>query len=110
MGACKVVGFVPGSVGYGITERGWLVAKLVWRVKLVAEFDAGETTELEVARIERDGQTGLAGLGLRLAEAKQLTAAIQAEIVPAPLNAPRTIATTPRRSARPPAGRACALC
>jgi hypothetical protein len=59
------------------------VAKLVWRVKLVAEFDAGETTELEVARIERDGQTGLAGLGLRLAEAKQLTAAIQAEIVPA---------------------------
>ena len=59
------------------------MAKLVWRVKLVAEFDAGETTELEVARIERDGQTGLAGLGLRLAEAKQLTAAIQAEIVPA---------------------------
>ena len=59
------------------------MAKLVWRVKLVAEFDAGETTALEVARIERDGQTGLAGLGLRLAEAKQLTAAIQAEIVPA---------------------------
>ena len=59
------------------------MAKQVWRVKLVAEFDAGETTELEVARIERDGQTGLADLGLRLAEAKQLTAAIQAEIVPA---------------------------
>jgi hypothetical protein len=43
------------------------MAKLVWRVKLVAEFDAGETKELEVARIERDGQPGLAGLGLRLA-------------------------------------------
>ncbi len=54
-----------------------LVAKQVWRVKLVAEFDAGETTEVEVARIERDEQAGLAGLGLRLAEAKQLTAAIE---------------------------------
>ena len=44
---------------------------------------AGETTEVEVARIERDEQAGLADLGLRLAEAKRLTAAIQAEIVPA---------------------------
>ena len=40
-------------------------------------------TETEVARIERDEQAGLADLGLRLAETKQLTAAIQAEIVPA---------------------------
>ena len=56
--------------------------KLVWRVKLVAEFEAGETTEVEVARLERDEQAGLADLGLRLAEAKQLMAAIQAGIVP----------------------------
>jgi hypothetical protein len=53
------------------------------RVKLVTELQAGETTEVEVARIERDEQTGLSDLGLRLAEAKQLTSALQAEIVPA---------------------------
>jgi len=59
------------------------VAKLVWRVKLVAELQAGVTTEVEVARFERDEQAGLAELGLRLAEAKQLTAALQAEMVSA---------------------------
>jgi len=59
------------------------VAKLVWRVKLVTELPAGVTTEVEVARLERDEQVGLAELGLRLAEAKQLTAALQAEIVSA---------------------------
>jgi hypothetical protein len=46
-------------------------------------LQAGETTEVEVARLERDEQAGLADLGLGLAEAKRLTAAIQAEIVPA---------------------------
>jgi hypothetical protein len=61
------------------------VANLVWRVKLVTELQAGETTEVEVARIERDEQVGLSGLGLRLAEAKQLTSALQAQIVPAQL-------------------------
>jgi len=40
-------------------------------------------TETEVACIERDEQAGLADLGLRLAETKQLTAALQAAIVPA---------------------------
>jgi hypothetical protein len=60
-----------------------LVSKLVWRVKLVAELEPGLTTEVEVARLERDQQAGVAELGLRLAEAKQLTAAIQAEMVPA---------------------------
>ncbi|HEY4043878.1 MAG TPA: hypothetical protein VGM32_18805 [Rhodopila sp.] len=40
-------------------------------------------TETEVARIERDEQAGLADLALQLAETKQLTAALQAEIVPA---------------------------
>ena len=59
------------------------MAKLVWRVKLVAELQPGVTTETEVARIERDEQANLAELGLRLEEAKQLTAALQAQIVPA---------------------------
>jgi hypothetical protein len=67
----------------GSRDEGELVVKLVWRVKLVAEIGAGETTEVEVARIEREEQAGLADLGLHLAEAKRLTAAIQAEIVPA---------------------------
>jgi hypothetical protein len=58
------------------------VTKLVWRVKLVTELEAGETTEIEVARIERDEQASLGDLGLRLSEAKRLTASIQAEIVP----------------------------
>ena len=60
-----------------------LVAKLVWRVKLVAELRPGVTTETEVARIERDERAALADLGLQLAETKRLTAALQAEIVPA---------------------------
>src|SRR3954471_20658470 len=59
--------------------------KLVWRVKLVAELQAGVTTETEVARIERGEEAGLADLGLRLDEAKQLTAALQAEMVSAQL-------------------------
>jgi hypothetical protein len=58
------------------------VPKLVWRVKLVAELRPGVMTETEVARIERDEQAGLADLGLRLTETKQITAALQAEIVP----------------------------
>jgi hypothetical protein len=60
-----------------------LVPMLVWRVKLVAELRPGVMIETEVARIERDEQAGLADLGLRLAETKRLTAALQAEIVPA---------------------------
>jgi len=55
----------------------------VWRVTLVAELRPGVTTETELARIERDEQAGLAELGLRLDEAKQLTAALQAQVVPA---------------------------
>jgi hypothetical protein len=56
---------------------------LVWLVKLVAELCPGAMKETEVARIERDEQVGLVDLRLRLAETKQLTAAFQAEIVPA---------------------------
>jgi hypothetical protein len=48
------------------------MAKLMWRFKLVRELQAGETTEVEVAHIERDEQAGLSDLRLRLAEAKQL--------------------------------------
>jgi hypothetical protein len=59
------------------------VAKLVWRVKLVAELEPGVVTETELARIERDAQAGLAELGLQLDEAKRLTAALQARLVPA---------------------------
>ena len=55
----------------------------MWRVKLVAELRPGVSTETEVARIERDDRVGLADLALRLAETKRLTAALQAEIVPA---------------------------
>src|SRR5215212_8373252 len=40
-------------------------------------------TEIEVACIERGEEAGLADLGLRLDEAKQLTAALQAEMVSA---------------------------
>jgi len=56
------------------------VSKLLWRVKLVAERQPGVTTETELAGIERDAQAGLADLGLSLAEAKQLTAALQAAL------------------------------
>ena len=55
--------------------------KLVWRVKVITELEPGVATEAEVARIERGEEAGLAELGLRLEEAKRLTAALQAEIV-----------------------------
>ncbi len=56
--------------------------KLVWRVKLVADFgDEAAETEVEVARIERDELTVPETLGLSLAEGKRLTAAIQTEMV-----------------------------
>ena len=54
-------------------------------MKLVAELRAGVTTETEVTRIERGEEAGLADLGLRLDDAKQLTAALQAEMVAAQL-------------------------
>ena len=57
------------------------MAKLVWRVKVVADLGSGAVSETEVARIERDDIAVPETVGLRLAEGKQLTAAIQAEIV-----------------------------
>jgi hypothetical protein len=56
--------------------------KLVWRVKLIADFgDEAAETEVEVARIERDDFAVPETLGLSLAEGKRLTAAIQIEMV-----------------------------
>jgi hypothetical protein len=57
------------------------VAKLVWRVKLIAELESGCVSETEVARIERDDFAVPDTLGLTLDEGKQLMAATQAEIV-----------------------------
>jgi hypothetical protein len=71
----------------GSRDEVGLVADLVWRVKLVAESRSGAETEVEIARIERGTQAGLADLGLRLEEAKRLTAALQAEMVPAQMAA-----------------------
>ncbi len=56
------------------------MATQVWRVKLVAEFQAGMTTEVEVGRLERDEQASVAEFGLWLAEARQIIAALQAEV------------------------------
>lgn len=58
---------------------------LVWRVKSVAELRPGVVMETEVACIECNEQAGVAELGLRLAETKQLTEALQAETVPVQL-------------------------
>src|SRR3954452_8970146 len=79
-GGWSLLEWAPGS-----REEGGLVSKLGWRVKLGGDLQAGVTTEIEVARIERDEEAGLADLGLRLDEAKQLTAALQAEMVSAQL-------------------------
>lgn len=55
--------------------------KLVWRVKLEADSGDGSVTEVELGRIEREGWAAPEMLGLSLSEAKQLSAAIQTEIV-----------------------------
>ena len=57
------------------------MAKLVWRVKLVAELEPGNVSETEVARIERDDYAVSETLGLTLDKSKRLTAATQAAIV-----------------------------
>ena len=79
------------------------MAKLKWRVKLIAERHPGVVTETELAYIERDEAVGLADLGLRLDEAKRLTAALQAEMVPAQMavlsECPRACAACGRRLA-----------
>jgi hypothetical protein len=57
------------------------MAKLVWRVKLVAELEPGVVSETEVARIERDDFAVEETLGLTLDEGKRLMATAQAGIV-----------------------------
>ena len=57
------------------------MAKLVWRVKLVAELEPGLASQSEVARIERDDFAVPETVGLTLEEGKQLMAATQARIV-----------------------------
>ena len=57
------------------------MAKLVWRVKLIAELGSGILSETEVARIERDDFAVAETVGLTLDEGKRLAAAAQAEIV-----------------------------
>ncbi len=51
--------------------------KLVWRLKLDADFGAENKTEIEVARIEREAWADPERLSLSLSEGKRLTAAIQ---------------------------------
>jgi len=55
--------------------------KLIWRVKLDADFGDGSVTEIEVGRIEREAWADLETLGLSLGEGKRLTSAIQTEMV-----------------------------
>jgi hypothetical protein len=57
------------------------MAKLVWRLKLIAELEPGVVSETEVACIERDDFAVPETLGLTLDEGKRLMAAIQVEIV-----------------------------
>ena len=57
------------------------MARLTWRVKLIAEADQGVVSETEVGRIERDDLAVPETLGLTLQEAKQMTAAMQSQMV-----------------------------
>ena len=57
------------------------MSKLIWRLKLVAELESGVVSETEMARIEREDFVVPETLRLTLDESKELTAAIQAEIV-----------------------------
>jgi len=57
------------------------MAKLVWRVKVVADLGTGAVSGTEVALIERDDLAVPETVGLRLDEGKRLMAAIQADIV-----------------------------
>lgn len=63
------------------------MAKLVWRVKLVAEPEPGIASETELARVERDDFAAAETLGLTLDGGKRLMAAAQAGIVRAQVSA-----------------------
>ena len=57
------------------------MAKLVWRMKLIAELESAIVSETEVARIEREDFAVPETLGLTLDEGKRLMASTQVEIV-----------------------------
>ena len=75
-------GLFPLRYVLGSRDEGELVPKMVWRVTLVVELEPGFATEVEFAPLGRDEQASLADRGFRLAEARQLTAVLQAEMVP----------------------------
>jgi hypothetical protein len=79
--ACKVVGC--WSVAAKLKPRCGVgeIAKLVWRVKVIADLGSGTVSETEVARDRARRLAVPETVGLRLDESQQLTAAIQAEIV-----------------------------
>ena len=52
------------------------MAKLIWRVKVVADLGSGAVSETEVARIERDDFAVPETVGLSLDESEQLTAVL----------------------------------
>src|SRR3954453_22177857 len=84
--ACKLVGgWLPVEVGFGLTERGWAGAE----AGVACEAGSGAASRRDDRNRgrahERGAEAGLADLGLRLDEAKQLTAALQAEMVSAQL-------------------------
>ena len=50
-------------VSWGLTAEGGTTARLVWRVKLIAELEPGIVSETEVARVERDERGSVQRLG-----------------------------------------------
>src|SRR3954464_13553760 len=74
-------GWLSVELGFGLTERGWAGAEAGVACEAGGGAASRRDDQTEVARIERGEEAGLADLGLRLDEAKQLTAALQAEMV-----------------------------
>ncbi|HME20535.1 MAG TPA: hypothetical protein VKI44_04100 [Acetobacteraceae bacterium] len=58
-------------MSWGLTAEGGTTARLVWRVKLIAELEPGIVSETEVARVERDDFAVPETLGLTLDEGKR---------------------------------------
>jgi hypothetical protein len=76
--ACNLWGLFLHGYVLSSQDEGELVPKMVWRVKLAAELEPGLTNGGGGCASRAREQ---AELGPRLAEAKQLTAALQAEMV-----------------------------
>src|SRR4051795_6335730 len=82
---CESPALQPFELGFGLTERGWAGAEAGMACEAGGGAASRRDDRTEVARLERGEEAGLADLGLRLNEAKQLTAALQAEMVSAQL-------------------------